>query len=64
MRGKERELELSTVGRSELVRGERERVWFKCYGAPQNSSAQFNRSDRSPLPVRPVRPRLRSKVFV
>ena len=63
MRGRELELELSTVGRSELAR-ERESVWCKCYGAPQNDSAQFNQPDRSPLPVRPVWPRLRSKVFV
>ena len=45
----------------ELVR---ERVRFKWRGAPQPGSVQLDRSDRSPLPVRPVRPRLKGGVLV
>ena len=56
MRGGEPELELSTVRVRERV-GRRERVWFKCRGA-QNHQLGLDRSDRSPIPVRPVRAEL------
>ena len=50
MRGREPELELSTVRVRERV-GRRER--FKCCGT-QNHQLGSDRSDRSPIPVRPV----------
>ena len=53
MRGRELELELSTVGRSELVR---ERVCGLNAVGPKTVETQFNRSDRLAPPVRPVWP--------
>ena len=55
MRGREPELELSN-GEGEGEGGEK-RECFKCCGA-QNNQLGSDRSDRSPIPVRPVRAEL------